>query len=356
MLENHFWELFAKKLTGEATARELREIEDLMRTYPHLHYAAQPLEDLWKLEQIHPEDLDQKFADHLKKINLPVTLEPEPLIIGATSRPNWKWRYLAAAATLLIAILTGFFFIPDNNKDMATLHADEQTRQVNCPPGSKTKVLLPDSSTVWLNSGSRIVYNEGFGKTNRNLVLSGEAYFDVKKSLTPFIIKTANIQIKVLGTAFNVRSYPHEKKTETALIHGSVEILLDKRPDERIVLKPNEKITINNQEEIAGKKNRPSAEPLIILGSVTTHDDSSIAETQWIENKLVFQSESFGDLAMKMEARYGVRFRFASEALKNRRFTGVFGEESITEALEALQYSSPFQFTISGNVVTISQK
>jgi transmembrane sensor len=355
MLENHFWELFAKKLTGEATARELKEIEDLMRTYPDLHYAAQPLEDLWKLRQVHSEEAHEKFEAHIRKINFTVEPAEEPAIAVPSPVKKIKWYYMAAAAVLIL-LISGIYLYPNLNKDIATLHTDKQTRQVNCPPGSKTKVLLPDSSTVWLNSGSKIVYNEGFGKTNRNLVLTGEAYFDVKKSLTPFIIKTANIQIKVLGTAFNVRSYPHEKKTETALIHGSVEILLDKRPDERIVLKPNEKITINNQEDVAGKKNRPSADPLIILGSVTTHEDSSIAETQWIENKLVFQSESFGDLALRMETRYGVRFRFASEALKNRRFTGVFGEESITEALEALQYSSPFQFTISANVVTISQK
>ena len=115
--------------------------------------------------------------------------------------------------------------------------------------GSRTKLLLPDSTQVWLNSGSKLSYNKTYGNGTREVTLSGEAYFDVVKNPAhPFIIHTVNIDIKVLGTAFNVKSFPGEKNTETSLIRGSIEVTFKNRPSEKIILKPNEKLITANEE------------------------------------------------------------------------------------------------------------
>src|SRR4029078_631833 len=100
---------------------------------------------------------------------------------------------------------------------------------VSTKRGSKSKVQLPDGTQVWLNADSRIAYNEKFQGNLREVTLEGEAYFDVvRDEKRPFVIHTAAIDIKVLGTAFNVRSYANEKNTETSLIRGSIEVTLVK--------------------------------------------------------------------------------------------------------------------------------
>lgn len=358
MLEDHFWNLFAKKLTGEATARELQELEGLMRTYPELGYAAESIEEVWSLE--HPADAVQAheaFEQHMARMHtLQLTQDWASEAEPPAPRRRLPVRTLALAATLLLCLAgAAWWFTRPAPPAPGQLQAAAQVRQVQTMPGTKTRIVLPDSSVVWLNSGSRIAYNEAFGQSNRHLTLTGEAFFDVRKSTMPFIIKTADIQIKVLGTAFNVRSYPSERKTETSLIHGRVEITWDKRPDERIILKPNEKLTVlaDNPDTVTAARN---AEPLIELKKLRPRADSSITETLWMQNKLVFDSEPFGQLAQRMESWYGVKIVFMDETLRERRFTGMFRNESIGQALEALRYSSPFQYTISDSLVKISLK
>src|SRR5688500_5127566 len=102
---------------------------------------------------------------------------------------------------------------------------------------------------------SKLTYNQNFLDSTREVQLTGEAYFDVVPAVSqttgqriPFIIHTSSIDVKVLGTAFNVRSYPGEKTTETALIHGSVEVTLHNSPDKKIILKPKEKLVVLNDD------------------------------------------------------------------------------------------------------------
>jgi transmembrane sensor len=226
MLEEHFWNLFAKKLTGEATARELKELEGLMRTYPELGYAAESIEEVWALKQA-PDTAaaHEAFEAHMARLHtLQLTRHWEEEMLPPPPR-NRRMRMMVFAAAILLTLAgASWWLVRQGPVAPERLQAQAQVRQVQTTPGTKSRIVLPDSSVVWLNSGSRIAYNEAFGHSNRHLTLTGEAFFDVRKSTMPFIIKTADIQIKVLGTAFNVRSYPSERKTETSLIHGRVEI------------------------------------------------------------------------------------------------------------------------------------
>jgi transmembrane sensor len=98
-----------------------------------------------------------------------------------------------------------------------------------------------------------------------------------------------------------------------------------------------------------------AAEPLIELKKLRPRPDSTITETLWMQDKLVFDSEPFGQLAERMESWYGVKIVFADESLRERRFTGMFRNETIGQALEALRFSSSFSYTISDSLVKISQ-
>jgi ferric-dicitrate binding protein FerR (iron transport regulator) len=362
MSQDQFWNLLAKKLSGEASEEELKELESLMKAYPDLLFAAQHIESLWNLKTQNPSSgTEEDFKKHITRttmqgIDMPyINLEDEPA--KAKEKP-WikKWQVSLAAIgciafVLCIIIIYKIGF--RNDKDLS----EERYSEVSTRAGSKSKLLLPDSTIVWLNAGSKLTYNEHFGVKNRDVTLNGEAYFDVKKSHIPFIIHAKGIQIKVLGTAFNVRSYPNDATTETSLIRGKVEITLDKHPEEKYILRPDQKLIVNNISAENSGKDKPlkGHTPLIVLEQLNHIKDSIIAETSWIENKLIFQDEAFGEVAKKMERWYGVIILFNNKQLEESRFTGVFEKESVSQALEAIQFSTPFHFSIKKDSIFITK-
>jgi ferric-dicitrate binding protein FerR (iron transport regulator) len=239
-----------------------------------------------------------------------------------------------------------------------------EKNEVSTRNGSKTKINLPDGSKVWLNAGSVLTYDKNFGGDIREVTLSGEAYFEVKSVFSPgttqkipFIIHTQQIDVRVLGTAFNVKAYPNEKQTETSLVHGKVEVLIHNRPEEKFMLRPNEKLVVMNDEvstpvtnKIVTKKNQP----FVSLSKLTyAAADSLVIETAWVQNKLAFDNESFLEVAEKMERWYNVEIRFKDVKKQELRFTGSFENETIQQALDALGITSPFHYTIQGNKITI---
>lgn len=354
MSQNQFWNLLSKKLAGQATVEEIKELERLIKAYPDLMYAAQHLQDIWQLNAYEDTyNAEEAFKQHLTKLKQQ-GINPfveEESVAPHHSRNYTKWLVSAA---LVISLIFGFSWL--FKKENHSLGLQKRVNEVYSRPGTKTKLLLPDSSVVWLNAGSKLSYNEYFGIKNRDIFLTGEAFFDVKKSTTPFIIRTNNIQIKVLGTAFNVRSYDNERKTETSLIRGRVEITLDKRPGEKFILRPNEKLIVNNEEE----KNIPSPlakeKTLVVLSTLKPIDQSIIAETSWVENKLVFQDETFEEVARKLERWYNVKISIKDKKLSQMLVGGgPFENETIQQALKALQIAFNFDFTIHGNDIIITR-
>ena len=167
------------------------------------------------------------------------------------------------------------------------------------------------------------------------------------------------MDIRVLGTRFNIRSYPADKTMEATLIRGSLEVSLKDQPSQKIILKPNEKIVVANVEKTAGL-NIPtlqkSIKPVLPASiSKLTYEPTSgdIVEISWVENKLIFQDQPFKDLAEQMERWFGVIIRFKDKRAEELRFTGSFKNETIQQALEALQLSGKFDYSIHENQIVI---
>ena len=144
------------------------------------------------------------------------------------------------------------------------------------------------------------------------------------------------------------------KKTETSLIRGTVEVTLDKRPGEKYLLKPNEKLVVCHSENDTPVA-RQRSEPIVVLQSLLPVEDSTYIETSWVDNKLVFQDESFSDLAIKMERWYGVQIKFEDKKVAAQRLSGTFTTETVQEAMEALQLIISFHFTLKSNLITITK-
>jgi ferric-dicitrate binding protein FerR (iron transport regulator) len=178
------------------------------------------------------------------------------------------------------------------------------------------------------------------------------------------------IDIKVLGTAFNVKSYPNEANTETSLLRGKVEVTVKNRSNEKIYLEPNEKLVVaNNNPNPTINKPSPGqpgektnktdlfSKPIYSVQHLTLNPvDSTVIETAWVDNRLIFQeNETFREVAEKMERWYGVQMKFTSEKVAGYRPFVSFKNETITQALDELRLGLKFNYKIEGNIITITE-
>ncbi len=369
-VQENFWILFSKKVAKEASAAELEEFEKLILENPEWQYAIQNIEDLWATKS--KENLmegEDAFMLLLNRIEEKYSTDNEdqeiPSITPAKRKQKWYW---AAASIIAIAGAIGLavLYWKNGNDTLKYREVSEITTRL----GSKSRVELPDGSVVWLNSGSKLTYDKNFGKDIREVSLSGEGFFDVTRMKEkPFIIHTSSIDIKVLGTVFNVKAYPQDKRTETSLIRGRVEVTIRSRPNDKIILSPNEKLVVENNEIVEPGKNEsglqkinsPATDSMLPLMSINKlrygAEDSSLAETGWINNKLIFRDETFGDLAIQLERWYNVSIEIRDQGLQQKRLNGIFESETIEEALTELKemIPIPFSYERSGNKIIIQR-
>lgn len=373
MNEERVWYLLSVQLSGEATPEELEELNALLKQQPGLGLRADIMRNLWNskhrtAELATPSRFDkhlQRLSNHLAQPALQfdteaVDTEPETEIVPQRSRLRWLWLAASVAASVLIV----FLVVSPGKK---TVDKPVASNTISTRPGSKSQVELPDGTQVWLNADSKLTYAQNFLSNIREVTLTGEAFFDVAHvnspetgQRIPFIIHTNSIDIRVLGTAFNVRSYPGDKTIETALIRGSVEVTLHNNPDKKIVLKPDEKLIVKNDNATV-VSNKPASsgngdnEPMMTLSKIHPYKEDTTAhyETLWVKNKLAFENETFDRMLPELERWYNVSIVLKNEALKGLHFTGVFENKSLAEILEALSYSRGFHYEIKGTEVNI---
>jgi ferric-dicitrate binding protein FerR (iron transport regulator) len=218
---------------------------------------------------------------------------------------------------------------------------------------------LPDGSQVWLNSDSRLTYDENFRGPFRQVHITGEAYFDIAKDKDhPFIIHANSIDVKVLGTSLNIRSYNNEKNTEAVLIRGSIEVTLRSSPDKKIILQPNEKLVVQNGRAMVLKdKPMPKEEavPVMTLGKAHLQDkDSTAMDILWVKNKLAFDKETLEEVARKIERWYAVKVTITDDRLKHTEYSAVFEDESLRQVMEALRMTGNFRYVVNKKEITIT--
>jgi transmembrane sensor len=378
MSKDRTWFLIGKKLAGEASADELNELEGLLRSDPDMHYALQNITDLWNLPAPVNNDAEEAFNRHVSRLkstttdwDLPdedPTLQPEHTVTQKYSRKKLMIVSMAVAV-LMVASICWYNAVTKRAANARPFPVAQTTEknEVSTPNGSKTKINLPDGSKVWLNAGSKLTYNKDFGGDRREVELSGEAFFEVMpvtvpqtKQRVPFIIHTQYIDVRVLGTAFNVKAYPGDKQTETSLVHGKVEVLVHNRPEKKFTLQPNEKLVVRNSamnEPTASKEsNATNKQPFVSFSNLTyAQKDSTVIETAWVQNKLVFDNETFLEIAEKMERWYNVEIVFRDEKKQTEHFSGSFTNETVQQALYGLSVTTPFHYTIQGNKITIGR-
>lgn len=231
--------------------------------------------------------------------------------------------------------------------------------------GSKSQLILPDGSKVWLNAGSKLRYSFQFNQLIREVYLEGEAFFDVSKNKNkPFFVKTMGVTIKVLGTVFNVKAYPNDKVIETSVQRGIVQVISNStlsKGVQKVFLHANQKATyIKMIGEILGSQvSNKSIGKVIKKDSLENIMPFSISDsvnmkaiTSWKEKKWIIEKEHLGDLGIDIERRYDVKVLFADKTLKSYVFSGVLIDESLEQVLNVIKLSAPVNYEVNKKVVT----
>ena len=212
---------------------------------------------------------------------------------------------------------------------------------IRVPNGKTFKIVLSDGTTVNLNSGSSLKYPVKFIKgENRKVSLIGEAFFDVRKNEhSPFIVTTGKMDVRVLGTKFNVTSYPEDTNQSTVLVEGSVRLYEAGEAydeDDSTLLSPGYKADWNTTDK------------QMIVNKVNTE-----LYTGWIEGKLAMKKMKFSNIIQRLQRHYNVKIINDYEALNERFFTATFEIETIQEVLETFKIETPFEYEINGDSIRI---
>ncbi len=316
-------ELLFKYFSNEASAEEVAQIEQWLDEDPARQSEFDSAHYLFNAMILH--------SDELSKMTTPGALEK-------TSRKSkvrrLVYRYAAAAAAVVIAGLSGVFVEREINYNKMTA----QTNVLEVPAGQRMSVTLSDGTQVQLNGNSRIEYPVIFSRKQRNVKLSGEAFFEVKHDERhPFIVETFASKVEVLGTRFNVYADEASEYFSTALVDGKVKVTTNDETAEQVVLAPDEMVKFVNNHLVVTKVD---AENLI----------------SWTEGYVNLADTDFESLMRRFENVYGVKIVIERETMPEIGYKSgkIRVSEGVNFALKLLQHECKFTYTENYETNTIT--
>ena len=252
-------------------------------------------------------------------------------------RPRHAYQWLKVAAVIVLPILfTGLYY---NFKRSVKTTTPVALSMVENEPGQRSRVRLPDGSVVWLNAESKLQFPEKFENHSREVLLEGEAFFEVIKDPDlPFIVKTGTIDVTVLGTSFNVNAFPESNLVETTLVTGKVALKKANSNEDFLMLEPNQKASYSKE-----------------IQSFTIRDVDPVLSTSWKDGRLIFRDTPFHEVIKKLERWYGVEITWSNN-LEDDNMTFTVQEESLERILDLMSTLIPIQYTIEDKTVKIKRQ
>ena len=339
MTDQRFTELLGKELAGEISQEESVELKSLLVDNSAYLNEYEKLRLLFESEEAEDENIDRVYDRIKARIQVPVKAKLAPAAMRNNRFPLW----LKVAAVLVLICSVVFLYTQFTNPPAAA--SQIVWSNVKTKASQIRTVVLADGSIVKLNAVSSLRYPQSFKGSEREVYLSGEALFEVKKDpVHPFIVHTEELNVKVLGTIFNVKAFSNDEYTEATLFQGRVAVTLANQPEREFILKPQDKLNLIHGD----------AQPALSrIAPYTQKDVIGFLETGWTRHELVFKNRNFEDVAKLFERWYGLNITFKQQELKTLNFTGLFKNETLPEALDALKLIEPFKYSISDKNVTI---
>lgn len=243
-------------------------------------------------------------------------------------------QFMRYAAAVLLGVgisLSTLYFVNQENLSVVGNY------KLVTSKGEKSYLQLPDGTKVWLNSCTTLEYAENYGHSNRDIYLDGEAYFEVAKNKElPFVVKTNGIDVKALGTAFNISAYMEDSQLTTTLFNGKVAVQPTLTKQE-ILLEPNQVAVYY--------KSRNKIE-------VVPYDKKQFA--QWRGGFLSFEMMYLQDITKLLERNYNVVFRYENQGIKKLKFSGSFrNSEDLSEILDVIRTNTGISYQVIKDTIVI---
>ena len=321
-------EKLSNYLLGELDSAETSELLNQLEADKALQTEFIRLQNLYALSQI--SDLSKNEAEGKRSFQNFIQQ------LQAKKQRKIVRLVLQYAAIGLILVASTFFFTKHfventGNSEMNTLYV---------PAGQRAQLTLQDGTSVWLNAQSTLTYPARFSGKTRRVTVLGEAYFDVAENRRkPFIVSTQDIEMKVLGTQFNVYSYPAVNYIQTDLVEGSLMVYGKQSPQASVTLKPNEQLVAKDGKMSVGK---------------IENSDYFL----WKNGIYTFDNERLLDIIEKLQLYYDVKIIVKDPEVFNVRYTGKFRQrDGIDEILKIIQKIRKFniQKDIESNVITLTK-
>lgn len=258
---------------------------------------------------------------------------------NSTLRIQWIRRLGYAAAILALvttsSLLTRWYIQQDLSEALAT-----EMNTLYTPPGQRARLVLQDGTEVWLNAKSRLVYPARFSGEERRVNVEGEAFFHVAKdSKNPFIVSAGEVDMKVLGTQFNVYCYPEAGYIRTSLLEGSLRVFFPDRETEGVLLKPDQQVTVS--------EGKMEVKPIALK-----------EQFLWREGMYAFENEPLIDILKKLELYYDVKIVVKDASIFKETYTGKFRQrDSLDDVFQILQQIQHFKVEKdpANNIITLSK-
>jgi len=356
-------EIIVRVLKGEASPSDKQTLITWLNESRENKENFNKLESVWNaisiIDKSREFDYEKAFLKFRKEVDLKLKASRKRRLVRISD------NIIRVAAVAVIILGIGYMISSRSGEPVAPKLAK---CEIISPRGSKTQVIMPDSSVVWLNSESKLEYNNEYGIADREVFLEGEGYFQVKTNPDQvFVVNTSGLRIKAHGTTFNVKSYPTDNTVETTLIEGKVDLenITSGRPSTIATLEPNQKVTYFKVTEEADEQEREDgvirekAAPARIkdISPLLSNEEVDVSlVTSWTNNMIFFDHETFKKLSVKLERRFGVNIYFLDDDITNLEFTGKFSDIIIEQVLAALQFASPFYYQLYDKDIYISER
>ena len=317
-----------KYFRGIISTVEERDLHDWVKEDPANYAILHSWEKEWAAAE--SDSISGKWGEMLGRIAVRHTVEEGELRIDRRPR-GWLYASIAVVAAIFVAALAIYSFAPMFNRP-AQLYSTE------APAGEKCRVILPDNTTVWLNSGSRLSYDDSYSRKERNVRLVGEGYFEVAKDDEhPFIVDCGDASVLVKGTKFNVSAYPEDSQIITGVVDGHV---VFSHGAAHVDLFKGQSATYN------------------ILTKVFSRSKKAPSNLcAWTESRFVYENINLSELAEKISRTYAVKFHFnTTEYLEDEFTISLRNNETLADVLNALERIIPVRAVMDGENVYINKK
>ncbi len=319
--------LLARYFEGHASPSEREAVERWRREDAGHERLFQQYRTLW--------EVPSQLARHEKNREQALAAVKREIPAFRRRRRVYLLRYAAAAALFIGLILSGFFLGRSFPGDTSLRQRDETVvfQHVTANSGMVTRLTLADGTEVTLFPGSELTFPLHFNAQERTVQLSGEGFFRITHDeKSPFIVRTDKLDVRVLGTVFDVRTGKDDNLFEAVLVEGRIALQKKEEGKEKRIatLQPNQHAVYDPQKKSLQVKEEEDLEKYIA----------------WTQGRLVFDADSLRDVIRRLESWYNVKIVVKDPRLWDYQFTGKFAGESVEKVLKLLQYTSDFHFRV----------